>query len=289
MQSTDIHNTQIELFRSESRRFREYLNTLSPEALDLPSACDKWNVGEVIAHIAWVVETYGGMMARGLHGDQSPIEGFPSYPPGTPNRQAIVDQYYAQAAIDLRRSLGEKLFSALNEQYDWLNEVLAGIGPEDWDKPCYHHAGLRSVETFIPSFLADLALHEWDIRSALEPSPFVSEEIVPGLLEKIPTNRGRPWSITFPDVPNSTGLLRYRFDLTGVGAQKLDVVIDDTKGRLETAVKSPASVSVNCETGTFVLLMYGRLSLGSAMADNRMTVDGDLELISAFDRWLEGK
>ena len=279
----------MKLFRSESQRFRKYLNTLSTEALDLPSACDKWNVGEVVAHLAWAVETYGGMMARGLHGDQSPIEGFPSYPPGTPNRQAIVDEYYAQAAIDLRRSLGEKLLPALNEQYDWLNEVLAGIGPEDWGKPCYHHAGIRSVETFIPSFLADLALHEWDIRSALEPSPFVSEEIVPGLLEKNPTNRGRPWSITFPDVPNSTEHLRYRFDLTGVGAQKLDVVIEDTKGRLETAVKAAAGVSVNCDTGTFVLLMYGRQTLRPAMAADRLTAEGDPELISAFDNWLQGK
>ena len=274
MQPKDIHKTQVELFRSESQRFREYLNTLSPESLDLPSACGKWNVGEVIAHLAWVVETYGGMMARGLHGDQSPIEGFPSVPPGTPGRQAIVDEYYAQAAIDLRRSVGEKLFSALNEQYDWLNKVLAGIGPEDWDKPCYHPAGLRSVESFIPTWLAELALHEWDIRSALETSPLVSEEIVPGLLEKIPTNRGRPWSITFPDVPNSTEHLRYRFDLTGIGAQKLDVVIEDTKTRLEPAVTSSTRVSVNCETGTFVLLMYGRLTLGSAMTADRLTAEG---------------
>ena len=192
MQSTDVHQKQVELIRSESQRFREYLNTLSPEALDLPSACEKWAVGEVIAHLAWAVETYGGMMARGLHGDQAPIEGFPSVPPGTPNRQVIVDEYYAQAAIDLRQSLGEKLFSALNEQYDWLNEVLAGIGSEDWDKPCYHPAGLRSVESFIPTWLAELALHEWDIRSALEPSPLVSGKIIPSLLEKIPSNRGRP-------------------------------------------------------------------------------------------------
>ena len=38
----------------------------------------------------------------------------------------------------------------------------------------------------------------------------------------------------------------------------------------------------------FVLLMYGRLTLGSAMAADRLVAEGDPDLISAFDRWLEG-
>ena len=288
MQSIDILKAQVELIQSESNRLKEYVNALPSEALERPSPCEKWNVGEVIAHLVWLVETYGGMMERGLRGDQSPTEGFLSVPPGTPNRQVIVDEFYGQAAIDLRRSLGQKLIPAFNERYDWLNDTLKGIGPEDWDKPCYHSSGLRSVESFIPTFLAELALHEWDIRSALEPSPPVSEEMIPVLMEKIPGNRGRPWSIPFPDVTNSPGPIRYRFELTGVGVTKLDVVVEDNKARLETAVAAPATVYLGCDTGTFALLMYGRLSLDSAMAAGRLTADGDLGLVTDFDRWPEG-
>ena len=246
MQTIDTHQTQVDLLRSESRRFIEYLNTLSPKALERPSACEKWNVGEVIAHLVWVVDTYGGMMERGLGGDQSPTGGFPFIsPPGTPNRQVIVDEFYGQAAIDLRQILGQRLISAIKQRYDWLNDILIGIGPEDWEKPCYHHAGIRSVESFIPSFLADLALHEWDIRSALEPLPPVSEGIIPVLKDKIPGNRGRPWSISFPNMTNSHGPIRYRFELTGAGAAKVDVVVEGDKCRMETAVDTGASVSVS--------------------------------------------
>ena len=286
MPSTDIHNTQIELFRSESRRFREYLNTLSPESLDLPSACEKWNVGEVIAHLAWAVETYGGMMARGLHGDQSPIEGFPSVPPGTPGRQAIVDQYYAQAAIDLRRSLGEKLFSALNEQYDWLNEVLASIGPEDWEKPCYHHAGLRSMESFIPTWLAELALHEWDIRSTLEPSPHLSEKSLPALMEKLPSNR-RPWAIPFETAAAPSGPMYYRFDLDGVVSGSQDVIVENGSARLEPAGDAAADVTIRCRSDLLPLLMYGRLTLEGASAAGLAKVEGDHQMVLSFDRWLQ--
>ena len=82
--------------------------------------------GEVIAHLIWFAEYYGSMMEKGLGGDQSPTEGFISVPPGTPDRQVIVDEFCAQAAIARRLSLGQDLLPAFNERYDWLNYMLEG-------------------------------------------------------------------------------------------------------------------------------------------------------------------
>ncbi len=288
MLATDKASAMVKLIKSESERLMEYFNSLSPEDLEKPSPCEKWTGGEVIAHLVWHVETYRGMMERGLRDDLSPTEGLPSVPAGTPNRQVIVDGSYGQAAIDRRRSLGRDLILSFTEQYGRLNNLLAGIVPEDWDKPCYHVAGLRSVESFLSTFLMELAVHEWDIRSTQEPSPAVSEEIMPLLMDKIPGKLGRPWSISFPSMTNSPEPIRYRFELSGVGSEKLDVVVEDTKARLEAAVETPAKVWVTCDTSTFVLLMYGRLSLGSAMDARRLAAEGDPDLVSAFDSWLAG-
>ena len=285
MRSIDTYQTQVKLIQSESERLKEFVSALPPEALEKPSPCEKWNVGEVIAHLIWFAETYGGMMERGLRGDLSPIEGFPDVP-GTLSGPAL-HELYAQAAIDRRRSLGEKLIPAFNETCDWLNDILGGIGPEDWDKPCYHMSQIRSVESFIPTIIGELAVHNWDIRSTLEPSPPLSVNTVPVLMEKIPGNR-RPWSVPFPAGSGSPRPIRYRFDLTGAGAKKLDVVVEDNKSRLEAGVAAPASVSLSCDTGTFVLLMYGRLTLDTAMAAGLLEAEGDLELIADFDRWLLG-
>jgi len=290
----DNASALVGLIRSESDRLRDYVNSLSSEDLDRPSPCERWNVGEVIAHLVWFKETYGGMMERGLRGDLSPAGGFPPFPPGTPNRQVIIDEFYGQAAIDLRRTLGENVISALGEYYDWLNDLLKGIGPEDWDMPCNHPAGIRTVESFILTILSELALHEWDIRSSLKSSgwtfPSVSDSSVPTILEKIPSNRGRPWSISFPDMAKSPGPIRYRFELTGAAATKTDLIFEGDKGRMEHAEGAAvaADVMVNCETSTFILLMYGRLTLGSAIAANLLTAKGSTDLIAAFDRWLEG-
>ena len=72
MQTTDTRSASVELISRESEWVKEYVNSLPAEALDRPIPCPSWNVGEVIAHVDWFAETYGGMMERGLRGDLSP-------------------------------------------------------------------------------------------------------------------------------------------------------------------------------------------------------------------------
>ena len=288
MQATDKASAMARLIKSESERIMEYFDSLSPDALEKPSPCDRWTVGEVIAHLVWHVETYRGMMERGLRDDLSPTEGLPSVPAGTPNRQVIVDESYGQAAIDRRSSLGRDLILSFTEEYGKLNTLLGGIAPEDWSKPCYHVAGLRSVESFLTTYLMELAVHEWDIRSTREPSPVVSEVIMPLLMDRIPGKLGRPWSISFPDMTDSTGSVVYRLNLSGIGATELDVVVDDNKAHPEPARAAPVNLSISCDTATFVLLMYGRFSLESAVAAGRLTADGNQRLMTSFDQWLAG-
>ena len=288
MQSIVTRKTQVELIRSESTRLMEYFNALPPEALESASRCEMWNAGEVIAHLVWFEEYYGGLIERGLRGDHSPTEAFPSLPPGTPNRQVIIDESVGQSAIDLRRSLGQKLIPAFNERYDWLNDMLKGMGPEDWDKLCYHPTGLRSVVSFLPTLISELALHEWDIRSTLEPSPPVSQESMSVLMEKLPSNRSRPWSISFPDIKDIPGPIRYRFELTGEAGGTQDILVEGDKARMEPAGEGSADLTLAGDTSTFILLMYGRLKLESSISSGRFKAEGDLGIIPNFDRWLEG-
>ena len=267
MQTPDIRKTQVELIRSETERVKEFVGGLSPEAMELPTPCEKWNVGEIIAHLIWFAEVYGGMMERGLRGDVSPTEGFPA--PGILSSPEI-QELYGQAAVDRRRSLGQNLLTAFNERYDWLNNMLQGIGPEDWDKPCYHTIRTRSVESFIPTIVTELAVHEWDIRSTLEDSPSLSLSSVPILVDRIP-GRTRPWVVAFPASSDSQGPICYRFDLTGPGARRFDLVVEDNMARLAKDGESSAGVSLSCDPGTFALLMWERISLESAKATGLLT------------------
>jgi uncharacterized protein (TIGR03083 family) len=274
----------VKLIRSESERLKQYVSGLSPQALDRASPCELWNVGDVIAHLVWFAETYGGMMERGLRGDLSPTKGFPAS--GT-LRGPAVEELYGQAAIARRRSLGQKLIPTFNERYDRLNDMLKGIGPADWDKPCFHTLRIRPVQSFLPTIIQELAVHEWDIRSSIEPAPALSVESIPILMEKLPSNN-RPWTLPFQSRSASSGPIRYRFELTGVAGCRRDIVVEGDKARMETQGEGPADLTLAGDTDTFVLLMYGRLRLGSSIAAGRFKGKGDRELIPVFDRWLEG-
>ena len=284
MLSLDKSQTQVELIRSESDRLKQYVNGLHQDALEKPSPCERWNIGEVIAHLVWFAEIYGGMMERGLRGDLSPTEGFPAVP-GTLTGPAL-EEMYALGAIEQRRSLGKNLIVAFNESYDWLIDMVKGIGPEDWDKPCYHTLRIRPVHSFLPTIIQELAVHDWDIRSTLEPSPSLSEESLSVLMEKLPSNR-RPWTNPFGTASTSSGPKCYRFVLTGVGGRR-DIIVEGGKTRMETSGDGSADVTLAGDTGSFVLLMYGRLTLDSAIAAGLFKAEGGLALISDFDHWLEG-
>jgi uncharacterized protein (TIGR03083 family) len=274
----------VNLIRSESDRIKHYINGLPPDALDRASPCELWDVGDVIGHLIWIAETYGGFVARGLRGDLSPTKGFPAQ--GTLSGPGV-DELYGQGAIARRRSLGQNLLLTFNERYDQLNDMLKRIGPEDWEKPCWQTSRMRPVRSFLPTFIAELAVHEWDIRSSLEPSPSLSVESIPILMEKLPSNR-RPWAIPFQSRGTPHGPIRCRFELTGVAGGRRDIVVEGDKARMETQGEGPANLHLSGDTGTFILLMYARLKLGSAIAAGRLKARGDRKLIPDFDRWLEG-
>ncbi len=134
--------------------------------------------------------------------------------------------------------------------------------------------------------IQELAVHGWDIRSSFESSAQLDPASAPPLLERIP-DRPVPWGTEFRGSPGQPEPLRYRFEMTGPGASNQDIVVEGGSARVEPAGPDAGHVTIRCDTGTFVLLMYGRLTLESARRDGRLEVQGEPALTSAFERWLK--
>ena len=66
---------RVHLLKSESQRFVDYLSALPEESWGRQSACDRWLVGDVVAHLTGGVDNYFGNIVRGVAGDSSPPEG----------------------------------------------------------------------------------------------------------------------------------------------------------------------------------------------------------------------
>lgn len=69
--------------------------------------------------------------------------------------------------------------------------------------------------------------------------------------------------------------MRYRFDLEGEGALRYDVIVERGKGRMEPAADTPAAVTLRCDRTSFAPLLYSRFSLEAAVAQGRVSVEGD--------------
>ncbi len=120
---------RVKIAIAESERLKQYLSTLPPEAWNKPSACEQWEVRDVVAHLAWAAEFL--WTHQSLQGDSSTPEGQPA--PG-PVSAASFAEGNAQQAISRRERLGDQVFSDFITTSDQLNQLMATLGPQDWDK-----------------------------------------------------------------------------------------------------------------------------------------------------------
>ena len=145
------------------------------------------------------------------------------------------------------------------------------------------------VRQFLAMSLQELVLHGWDIRSRLAPTAPLSPESFPALLELIATSRTSGflnWAFR-PGTRLSTPI-RYRFIVTGIVPSRVDIVVEGDQARIAEAGDPPASATFHCDTETYLLVMYGRLTLDAAIAMGRMVVEGDQAVVTAYGQWFKG-
>jgi uncharacterized protein (TIGR03083 family) len=273
--------TRVQLLQVESERLGQYLHSLPPDAWSRPSACHRWAVRDVVGHLIMGAELYSSVVSRGLQKDVSPLEGFPEA--GTVNA-ASASAFIDQLSVARRENLGDHVLSTFNATSDQLNQLLAGLGPHEWETPCYHPAGLLAVRTFVDLRLTELVMHGWDIRSRLEPEAPLLPASLPAFLDVLAVVVG--WAF-WPGTRYATPV-RYRFEMTGTVPTRRDIVVAGDQARMEPVGAALANVTCHCATETFVFLMYGRLTPQDAITDGRMTVDGEAEWVTAFAQWFRG-
>jgi len=279
----DSPQERVKIAIAESAQLKAYLRSLPPEAWNQPSACDYWEVRDVVAHLAWMAETYTERIHHSLQEDASIPEGQP--PPG-PVSAAAWATGNAQRALSRREQLGDQVFSDFMAHSDQLNQLMATLRPRDWDKPHYYASLGTEPLRFRPDlWIQELVMHGWDIRSRLEPEAHLSNESLPVLMDVIP---GQLERFIFSPGPRPPTPIRYRWELTGPGARNRDIVVEGNKASVKPATTGKANVTFCCDTETCVFIAYGRLTIDAAIGSERLTIQGDKRLAREFQRWFPG-
>ena len=271
--------TQVRL---ESRRLGQYLRGLPEGAWEQPSACQRWAIGDVVAHLVGGAQMYSEHIFRGLQGDAAAPEGFP--PPGASDPE-VLGSLNAHRAIFRRTGLGDQLLTAFQTSDDQLNQLMAGLSLPDWGKPCYHPIGILPVRTFVSLRMFELALHGWDVASRLEPDAGLSADCCPMLLELV-SSAGRGMVVQIA-VGNASDA-RYRFKLGDIALGDYDLVVGEGGARIEAAGEEPADGVVRCSAADFLLLVTGRIQPGSALGAGRLAAEEGNVLPLVFGDWFKG-
>lgn len=274
----DLSN-RIALIRRLAGRIQGFLAGLPEEALCRPSACDLWEVRDVLGHLIGGAERQIDSLRRGLKGDASPPPGF------VPMDAATLSSTNAQRDIERRERLGDQLLPTFTAHYQELGDLLDGLTPEDWAASCWHaRRGVMAASEYADLRIQELAIHDWDIRSAFDPDAGLDPESVPALLDIAPA-----WlKMTFRPGPKLARPVVFRFDLKGVAGRRQDVIVEGDDFQVVRAGRARADVSLSCDCGSYLLYVYGRLSAGGGAAPGKLAVKGDASLLRRFEEWFKG-
>ena len=269
--TSDQVRDRIEGARTDAERLEHRLRGLRNEQLTQPSACDRWTVADVAAHLAFVAQFQNRMIGRGLQGDDSVPEAARQQGPDSPPASEMI----AQGALSLRERLGNTLMDTFHERYEELFNLLDSMTPNDYEKPCWHPRGDTSVADFVNLVVNELALHGWDALSLLDVGYRISPDAIPAGLDLCSNVLAR----TARAEPRMLGPIRFGFELADGGSMP-DLVVGG--GR------SGVNATFHSDGETLLLMVYGRLSMDDAISSGRLTISGDEALARELGSRLTG-
>jgi uncharacterized protein (TIGR03083 family) len=278
----DSSTRRLNVLHAEVERLIHYLTALPPEAWHRPSACDRWQVADVVAHLTAGGHNVARSVARGLQGEVGPPVGSPAL---SAHDEDAHRERMAQSALAHRAQLGDHVLAAFIASNEALHQQLAALAPPAWETLCYHPARLMPVRMLVEHRITEVAMHGWDIRAPSDPSTPLAPESFPAffsiIMERVVTRAFRP------DARRSRPI-GYRFVVTGPLTTTTDIVLSPDGACVAPTGQMEVDVCFRCEAEPYILVMFGRRPLEAAIATGEVTVEGDHALAIAFGQSFQG-
>jgi uncharacterized protein (TIGR03083 family) len=127
-----------------------------PARWEAPTACESWQVRDVIGHLVDTTEGYLPFFKVGRDGGTGP----------EPHGLRAMAQLVDEGAKELRKVPQAELLDRLRDDADRILVEFDSWSPDDWTGLLVHHSFMGPLPAmFYPIFqLVDYAVHSWDIR-----------------------------------------------------------------------------------------------------------------------------
>ena len=257
-----------------SRAFLADMEALPAATWQQPSDCAGWTIAGAFIHMVQVSELLGDSLARGRAGDPGPpplaaSEGVQAWRTArTARQQLALTQSPSELVAWYRRGVG-----ALEAELDAIPS--ADPGARGW-----HPIGAQPLTWIQDQWLFELALHDWDIRVALDPAADVRPSVQGAFARTLPGRLGRGFG---GDDPAAAGT--YRIEMQAeppmiftlqAGSGGLGVLPGD-------GTASP-DVTIVTDPSAFGLVCTNRRPVSRFVEGGRWRASGDTARADAFAR-----
>ena len=270
---------KIQIVRALSNDLAGFLYTLPEDvwrdADVYGSACDRWNMADVVAHLIDVANTYTLSIERAVSGNVSPPMG----------RRALTSEEFVQSVISLRDAYGEDLFPEFNTACLRFNRLIMELEPDQYELPAWHPFSVMTVERLIDLRAMELAVHGWDVRYGIDRSAAINPVAVPFLKGWV----NRWLRVCFRPRPDNDPDVRLRFILTDAADESYDLQVGTDDFSLDTSdTSSEADATLELDSSSYILFLMGRLPLRRSVRRGRITLHGNQDLAEQFPNWFPG-
>ncbi len=140
------------------------------------------------------------------------------------------------------------------------------------------------MKDFLGIQVQELTLHGWDIRSGLDHAAELWEAPLPLMAGLVPR-----WLRTaFTPRLDLPAPVRYRFDVPGPVAVHEDILVTGDNYQVGPSGPEQADAVFRCNTGNYILLMFGRLQVEKAVGAGRMSIEGQVDQARNFNTRFKG-
>lgn len=251
----------------------ELVAGISIQQCGRPSAVRGWSILQAIAHLQLALALYTRLLDASVKGRAGGMVGraFGTIterlmPVAAPALDAVNSALprVVTGALAPEAVKGQFLGSARR-----LHRRLDALEPRDYTRPVHYRGGPWPLSFFLTAMLNELAIHRWDIASPLGPDAHLSEGARSFL----------PWFYW----GGTSFLLRTPRDTSG----SVSVMLRDPDAEFgwiftppggKEARRGPlpeAGARVRGESGTFLLVLAGRIPVADALRATSLTVEGD--------------
>jgi uncharacterized protein (TIGR03083 family) len=243
--------TILRVVREEAERM--FAMAEAPGAWEAPTACENWQVRDIIGHLVDTTEGYFKAFEIARAGGSADAHGLP-----------VMHELAGAGGKAFRDHTQAEMMGRIRTDLDKMMGILEPLTEEEWGGLIVPHSYMGPVPAFIYAAgqLMDYGVHSWDIREGVGRAHALSADAADLLVPLMFIIWQSTIRASADTSPFSLGIT-----VTGRNAGSYRVSISDQGMAYEAGDTDDLPAVIDFDAGSMVLTAFGRINGGNARGD----------------------